>query len=64
MTGISPGRWWTGQPTFADQLPRDVPLLHGAVVLGHNVRFDLSFLRRSSAGAGQEIDRGARRRCT
>src|SRR4051812_48416142 len=43
MTGISQAMV-TGQPTFMAQFPAMLPLLEGAVVLGHNVRFDLSFL--------------------
>src|SRR4051812_42517926 len=45
-----------GQPTFTDQLPRLMPLLEGAVVVGHNVRFDLSFLRKEFRCCGIEID--------
>ncbi len=43
LTGITQAMV-TGQPTFADILPRVTELLSGAVVIGHNVRFDLSFL--------------------
>ena len=43
LTGITP-QMCAGQPTFAQQLDSMLPLLRGAVVLGHNVRFDLSFL--------------------
>ncbi|HYO08518.1 MAG TPA: exonuclease domain-containing protein, partial [Tepidisphaeraceae bacterium] len=43
LTGIAQ-EMVTGQPTFADILPRVVELMRGAVVVGHNVRFDLSFL--------------------
>jgi DNA polymerase III epsilon subunit-like protein len=35
-----------GKPTFKDALPSILPLLKGAVVVGHNVRFDLWFLHR------------------
>lgn len=45
LTGIT-NEMVTGQPTFAEQLPTILPLMQGAVVVGHNVRFDLSFLRR------------------
>ena len=45
LTGIS-NAMVAGQPTFADQLPNALRLLEGAAVLGHNVRFDLSFLRK------------------
>src|SRR5205809_4933838 len=43
LTGITQ-EMVTGQPLFADVLPRVVELMSGAVVVGHNVRFDLSFL--------------------
>jgi len=43
LTGITPAMC-LGQPTFAQQLPKLLPLIEGAVVVGHNVKFDLSFL--------------------
>jgi DNA polymerase III epsilon subunit family exonuclease len=43
LTGITQAMV-TGQPLFNDILPRVVELMRGAVVVGHNVRFDLSFL--------------------
>jgi len=54
ITGITQAMV-TGQPKFTDLLPRLLPLLQGAVVLGHNVRFDLGFLRREFRRAGQEL---------
>jgi DNA polymerase III epsilon subunit family exonuclease len=54
LTGISQ-KMVDGQPTFAEQLPRAMDLLRGAAILGHNVRFDLSFLRKEFRRAGQEI---------
>jgi DNA polymerase III epsilon subunit family exonuclease len=54
MTGISQAMV-TGQPTFTGQFPAMLPLLRGAVVLGHNVRFDLSFLRREFRRCGTEL---------
>src|SRR6184192_2834006 len=33
-----------GQPTFSDQLETMLAILKGAAILGHNIRFDLSFL--------------------
>jgi DNA polymerase III epsilon subunit family exonuclease len=54
ITGITQAMV-TGQPTFTDLLPNLLPLLQGAVVLGHNVRFDLGFLRREFRRAGQEL---------
>lgn len=54
LTGISQ-EMVTGQPSFAAQLPKALELLKGAVVLGHNVRFDLGFLRKEFRRSGQEI---------
>lgn len=54
LTGISQAMV-DGQPTFADQLPAALELLKGAVVLGHNVRFDLSFLRKEFRRCGKQI---------
>ena len=54
LTGIAQSMV-EGQPAFTDQLPRLLPLLQGAVVLGHNVRFDLGFLRREFRRCGTEI---------
>ncbi len=44
-----------GQPTFVDELPKMLELLRGAVVVGHNVRFDLGFLRKEFRRSGQEM---------
>lgn len=44
-----------GQPTFAQQLPAAMQLLEGAMILGHNVRFDLSFLAREFRRAGADL---------
>jgi DNA polymerase III epsilon subunit family exonuclease len=49
LTGITPAMC-LGQPTFAQQLPAMLPYLQGAIVIGHNVRFDLSFI-------GHEMER-------
>jgi DNA polymerase III epsilon subunit family exonuclease len=54
LTGISQAMV-TGQPTFAAELPRMLDLMRGTVVVGHNVRFDLSFLHREFRRAGQDI---------
>jgi DNA polymerase-3 subunit epsilon len=43
LTGITQ-EMVSGQPLFSDILPRVLELLSGAVVVGHNIRFDLSFL--------------------
>jgi DNA polymerase III epsilon subunit family exonuclease len=54
LTGISQAMV-DGQPKFTEQLPRAMELLSGAIVLGHNVRFDLGFLRKEFRRSGQEI---------
>ncbi len=48
LTGISQ-QMVQGQPTFAQQWPAALQLLRGAVLVGHNVRFDLSFLHQEMA---------------
>src|SRR5256885_10531340 len=54
LTGISQSMV-AGQPTFAQQLPAAMELLRGAILVGHNVRFDLSFLGREFRRSGTEI---------
>ncbi|HWE96695.1 MAG TPA: exonuclease domain-containing protein [Tepidisphaeraceae bacterium] len=54
LTGISQSMV-DGQPTFAAQLPAAMQLLQGAAVLGHNVRFDLSFLNKEFRRSGLDI---------
>jgi DNA polymerase III epsilon subunit family exonuclease len=54
LTGISQAMV-DGQPTFDRQLPRAMELLHGAILLGHNIRFDLSFLRKEFRRSGMDI---------
>ena len=54
LTGISQ-EMVEGQPRFTEQLPAAMELLGGAVVIGHNVRFDLSFLRKEFRRCGMEI---------
>jgi DNA polymerase III epsilon subunit family exonuclease len=57
MTGITP-HMVAGQPTFADQFDAMINVLgRGAIVLGHNVRFDLSFLNREFRRAGCDMVR-------
>lgn len=51
LTGISHAMV-EGQPRFADQLPRITQLLQGAAILGHNVRFDLSFINKEFRRCG------------
>jgi DNA polymerase III epsilon subunit-like protein len=55
MTGITPAMC-LGQPTFAQQIPALMPFMRGAAVVGHNVRFDLSFLARELRRAHLEIE--------
>jgi DNA polymerase-3 subunit epsilon len=43
LTGIT-NEMVTGQPLFAEILPRVIELMSGCVVIGHNIRFDLSFI--------------------
>jgi len=54
LTGID-NAMCDGQPTFTAQLPTLLPLLRGAVILGHNVRFDLSFLNAEFRRSGTEM---------
>lgn len=57
LTGIGQ-EMVAGQPTFSRQLPALLEVMRGergAVVVGHNVRFDLSFLRREFRRAGCEM---------
>jgi DNA polymerase III epsilon subunit-like protein len=54
LTGITPSMC-DGQPTFAQQIPAMLPLLTGAAILGHNIRFDLSFLLSDSRIAGLDL---------
>lgn len=55
LTGISTAMV-CGQPRFCDQLPAALQLLQGAIIVGHNVRFDLSFLNREYRISGCEIE--------
>src|SRR5436190_5223403 len=54
LTGISQAMV-EGQPTFTAELPRILELMRGAVVVGHNVRFDLGFLHKEFRRGGQHI---------
>jgi DNA polymerase III epsilon subunit family exonuclease len=54
LTGITQAMC-DGQPTFREQLPRLLEYLSGAVILGHNVRFDLSFLAHEFRRAGMRL---------
>jgi DNA polymerase-3 subunit epsilon len=55
LTGISQAMV-EGMPTFQDEFPRMLELMRGAVVVGHNVRFDLGFLHREFRRCGRRID--------
>jgi DNA polymerase III epsilon subunit family exonuclease len=54
LTGITQAMV-TGQPRFADQIDRAIELLRGAIVMGHNVRFDLSFLNKEFHRCGRQM---------
>ena len=54
LTGITQDMV-AGQPTFERQLDALLDLMRDAAVLGHNVRFDLSFLRKEFSRARVEI---------
>lgn len=44
-----------GQPRFDQQLDAMLPLLRGALVVGHNIRFDLSFLNTELKRCGLDM---------
>lgn len=54
LTGITDAMV-AGQPTFTRQFPVALEMLKGAAVLGHNVRFDLSFLRKEFRRCGCDL---------
>jgi DNA polymerase III epsilon subunit family exonuclease len=54
LTGITQ-EMTDGMPTFAEQMPAMMEVMCGAVVIGHNVRFDLGFLRHEFRRTGKEI---------
>src|SRR4051812_543355 len=54
LTGITDAMV-AGQPRFTEQFPAALELLQGAAVLGHNVRFDLSFLRKEFRRCGCDL---------
>jgi len=54
LTGIS-NEMVIGQPRFVDQLDRITELLSGAIILGHNIRFDLSFINKEYRRCGKEL---------
>jgi DNA polymerase III epsilon subunit family exonuclease len=54
LTGISQDML-VGQPRFFEQLGRITALLSGAIILGHNVRFDLSFVGKEYRRCGKDL---------
>jgi DNA polymerase-3 subunit alpha (Gram-positive type) len=54
LTGIST-EMVAGQPRFIDQIDRLTAILSSAIVMGHNVRFDLSFINREYRRCGKEL---------
>ncbi len=54
LTGISQ-QMVDGQPRFIDQIDSISQLLGGAAILGHNVRFDLSFINKEFRRCGREL---------
>ena len=55
ITGIT-ADMLVGQPRFSHILPDVLHMLDGAVLLGHNIPFDLSFLAREFQAAGLAIE--------
>ncbi len=51
LTGIT-AEMLVGRPLFADCVPKMCEIMSGAVVIGHNVRFDLAFLAREFRRGG------------
>ncbi len=54
LTGISQ-EMVAGRPRFAEQFPAMMSVLEGAAILGHNIRFDLSFLNREFRRCGHDL---------
>ncbi|MBV8780620.1 MAG: 3'-5' exonuclease, partial [Phycisphaerae bacterium] len=54
LTGIT-NEMVAGQPTFADVMPQVIDQMRDSVVVGHNVRFDLSFLTVELQRAAHDI---------
>lgn len=54
LTGISQAMV-DGQPRFIEQVETITQLLSGAIILGHNVRFDLSFIRSEFRKCGKDL---------
>lgn len=54
LTGIG-NDMLVGQPRFSAEAPEILSVLEGAVIVGHNVRFDLSFLNGEFRKTGKTI---------
>ncbi|HEY0007857.1 MAG TPA: exonuclease domain-containing protein, partial [Tepidisphaeraceae bacterium] len=54
VTGITPDML-LGQPSFCDLWSDAKPLLDGAIIVGHNVAFDLSFITGECRRAGRDL---------
>ncbi len=54
LTGITE-EMVVGQPTFANRVDEIATMLRGAVVVGHNVRFDLGFIGSEFRRAGSSL---------
>ena len=54
LTGITQAMV-DGRPRFKDRLPEIMQLFAGAAILGHNIRFDLSFLHAECRRAGADL---------
>ncbi len=54
LTGIT-NDMVAGQPTFQELVPDVLSILDGCLIVGHNVRFDLSFLRGEFRRTGRDI---------
>ncbi len=55
LTGIT-DEMLADQPAFTDCIDAWKPLVQGAVIIGHNVRFDLQFLFAECFRAGQDME--------
>ncbi len=54
LTGITPSML-TGKPIWRDVQDQITPLLTGAAILGHNIPFDLSFIRHEYRRTGVDL---------
>ncbi len=56
LTGITPAML-EGQPRFSQIVPSVTAMLQNAIVIGHNVRFDLGFLHAEFSRDGADLGR-------